>query len=110
MAREGQPIANGIRTDHPIPNLPFVDDDHIPIEDPTAIQALGRHAGTGMWGRSDTDSRTGEWIAFTTDPKNHAFGWIVRYHPDHGRSVMLYRDSDTSGAYHDWFTDRPLLR
>lgn len=109
MAREGQPIANGIRTDHPIPNLPFVEDGHIPIEDPRAIQALGRHAGTDMWGRSDTDSRTGEWIAFTTDPKNHAFGWIVRYHPDHGRSVTLYRDSDTSSAYHDWFTDRPLL-
>jgi hypothetical protein len=110
MASEGQPVANGIRTDHPIPNLPFVDDGHIPIEDPLGIAATGRHRGTDMWGRHDHDDSTGEWTAFTTDPKNHAFGWIVRYHPEHGRSVTLYRNSDTGSAYHDWFTQRPLLR
>lgn len=111
MASDAQPVANGLRTDHPIPNLPFIDDSHIPIEDPRAIEAIGRHhGGTDMWGRCDNDSSTGEWVAFTTDPKNHAFGWIVRYHPEHGRSVTLYRASDTTTAYHDWFSERPLLR
>jgi hypothetical protein len=104
-----QPVANGIRTDHPILNLPFVDDSHIPIEDPAAVEAVGRHSGTDMWGRCDTDHQTGEWIAFTTDPKNHAYAWVVRYHPDHGRSVSLYRDKDGASVQNDWFSDRPLL-
>ncbi len=46
-------IANGLHTDHPVPDLPFVDDSHIPVEDPEAIEATGRHAGTDMWGRFD---------------------------------------------------------
>lgn len=104
-----QPIANGIRTDHPVPGLPFVDDSHIPIEDPEAIESIGRHADTDMWGRCDDDERTGEWAAFTTDPQDHAYGWAVRYHPDHGRSVLVYRDRDASGVHDDWFRDRPLL-
>lgn len=108
MAHDEQPVANGIRTDHPIPNLPFVDDSHIPIEDPEAVEAVGRHSGTDMWGRCDTDAQTGEWIAFTTDPKNHAFAWVVRYHPEHGRGVTLYRDADAAGVQNDWFGERPL--
>ena len=108
MAHDEQPVANGVRTDHPIPNLPFVDDSHIPVEDPDAIEALGRHPATDMWGRCDVD-RTGEWIAFTTDPKDHAFAWVVRYHPKHGRSVTLYRDEDAASVQNDWFGDRPLL-
>lgn len=103
-----QPVANGIRTDHPIPNLLFVDDSHIPIEDPDAIEAIGRHSGTDMWGRCDAD-RTGGWIAFTTDPKNHSYSWVVRYHPDHGRSVTVYRDHDAALVHNGWFSDRPLL-
>lgn len=104
-----QPIANGIRTDHPIAGLPFVEDEHIPIEDPDAVEAIGRHEGAGTWGRCDDDRETGEWIAFTTDPKNPSVGWVVRFHPDHGRSVLLYRDHDTTTAYSDWFRDKPLL-
>lgn len=109
MSWDGEPVANGIRTDHPIPHLPFIDDSHIPIEDPEQVEALGRHAGTDMWGRYDVDSSTGEWAAFTTDPKNHAFAWLVRYHPDHGRSVTVYRDKDSASAYQEWFGDRALL-
>lgn len=109
MSRHEQPVANGIRTDHPIPDLPFVDDSHIPIDDPQAIEGVGRHSGTNMWGRFDDDKETGEWMAFTTDPKNHAYGWLVRHHPDHGRSVVLYHDSDAASVYNDWFGDRPLL-
>lgn len=109
MAHDEQPIANGIRTDHPIPNLAFVDDSYIPIEDPDAVEAVGRHSGTDMWGRCDTDQRSGEWIAFTTDPKNHTCAWVVRYHPDHGRSVTLYRDDDAAAVQNDWFGERPLL-
>ena len=35
-------VANGLRTDHPIPGLPFADDAHIPVEDSAAIEAIGR--------------------------------------------------------------------
>ncbi|UXX98118.1 hypothetical protein N7U49_48380 (plasmid) [Streptomyces sp. AD2-2] len=63
-----RPLANGLRTDHPVPDLPFVDDAHIPIEEgPDAIEAIGRGTGEGMWGRCDRD-RNGGWLAFTSDP------------------------------------------
>ncbi|MGX7829870.1 helix-turn-helix transcriptional regulator [Actinokineospora sp. 24-640] len=109
MLRDEQPVANGIRTDHPIPNLPFVEDSHIPLEDPEEVERVGRHSGSNMWGRCDVDSETGEWRAFTTDPKNHAYAWVAHFHPVHGRSVLLYRDADGAGAYDEWFGDRALL-
>ncbi len=104
-----QPLANGIRTDHPVPGLPFVEDEHIPIEDPDAVEAIGRHEGAGTWGRCDTDRGTGEWAAFTTEPKNPSVAWVIRFHPEHGRSVLLYRDSDATTAYSEWFGEKPLL-
>lgn len=103
------PLANGIRTDHPVPGLPFVDDAHIPIDDPDAVEAIGRHEATGTWGRCDHDHDTDAWAAFTTDPKNPSVGWVVRFHPEHGRSVLLYRDPDATTAYSEWFRDKPLL-
>ena len=109
MSTYVQPLANGIRTDHPVPGLPFVEDEHIPIDDPDAVEAIGRHEGVGTWGRCDTDHETGEWAAFTTDPKNPSVGWVIRFHPEHGRSVLLYRDDDATTAYSEWFRDKPLL-
>lgn len=103
------PVANGISTDHPVPGLPFVEDNHIPLDDPKAIERIGRHAGTNMWGRWDGDEATGEWFAFTTDSKNHSFAWVVRHHPEHGRSVLLYRRGGETFAHHEWFQDRALL-
>ncbi len=44
-------LANGIGTNHPVPDLPFVDDSHIPIDDPSEFEAVGRHPGTDTWGR-----------------------------------------------------------
>ena len=72
----GKPVANGLRTDHPTPGLPFVDDSHIPVEDGEAIEAVGRNKGDGMWGREDDCSTYGGtgWIAFTTDPSRHDLG------------------------------------
>ena len=93
-----RPIANGLRTDHPIPELPFVDDRHIPIEDRHAVEAVGRGAGEGMWGREDPTS-DGGWEAFTTDPQRHDVAWVVRFHPDFGTSVVLYRDEDVSSRH-----------
>jgi hypothetical protein len=109
MTQYRQPVANGMRTDHPIPNRPFVDDSHIPIDDPQAIQRVGRHPGTDMWGRFDDDKEKGEWIAFTTDPKDHTYSWLVRHNPKYGRSVVLYQAGDEDSAYAQWFDDRPLL-
>lgn len=81
MTFQYQPLANGISTDHPVPDLPFVDDTHIPLDEgPEAIEAVGRGAGNGMWGRYD-NLPDGAWHAFTTDPIRHDYGWSVRYHP-----------------------------
>lgn len=93
-----RPVANGLRTDHPIPDLPFVDDSHIPVEDPAAIEAIGRNKGEGMWGRED-ECASGGWLAFTTDPLRHDLAWVVRRHPKHGQSVIVYRDKDASPVH-----------
>jgi hypothetical protein len=100
MAQGVGVIANGLRTDHPVPDRPFVDDSHIPVEDPSAIEAIGRYQGTDMWGREDP-ARGGSdgWVAFTTDPQRHDLAWCVRWHPVHGRSVLLVRDDDAAGLY-----------
>lgn len=102
------PLANGLRTDHPVPDLPFVDDSHLPLDDPQAIEAVGRDTAHGMWGR--WDEQGGGWLAFTTDPYRHDLGWAVRYHPDHGRTVLLYTDSDAAGVHMDWWNDTLLWR
>lgn len=103
-----RPLANGLRTDHPVPDLPFVDDSHIPIEQgPDAIEAVGRGTADGMWGRCDTD-RNGGWLAFTTDPLRTDLGWAVRYHPEHGMTVLLMDDHDTA-ALHSYWWGPPLL-
>ncbi|MEV1172482.1 hypothetical protein [Nonomuraea sp. NPDC049784] len=104
-----QPVANGLRTDHPIPDLPFVDDAHIPIDDPHAVEAIGRRHGTGTWGRHDR-TRDGGWVTFTTDPVRKDLAWLIRWHPQHGRSVILYRDADVAGAHMDYLDTAQLFR
>ncbi|MDP5317386.1 hypothetical protein [Streptomyces poriferorum] len=111
MTVHHHPLANGLSTDHPVPGLPFVDDSHIPLDEgPEAIEAVGRNQGEGMWGRFDRNRRSGGWRAFTTDPLNHDLGWSVRYHPDHGRTVLLMRDDDTSTLHSFWDGDQLLFR
>jgi hypothetical protein len=92
-------LANGLRTDHPIPDLPFVDDSHIPVDDPVAVEAVGRKRGSDMWGRQDLNRRYGGWMAFTSDPVRRDLAWCVRWHPDHGRSVILYSREDAGGVH-----------
>lgn len=103
-------LANGLQTDHPIPGLPFVDDGHIPVVDGDAVEAVGRNVEEGMWGRTDpTYARTGHgadrvsrqagWKAFTTDPIRKDLAWIVRWHPEYGRSVWLVADGHASSIY-----------
>ena len=101
-------LANGSSTDHPVPDLPFVDDSHIPVDDPGGIEAVGRHPGTDTWGRYDANRRNGGWTAFTTDPLRRDLAWIIRWHPDHGRSVLLYSDEDVA-AVHTVFDGPALL-
>jgi hypothetical protein len=93
-----RPVANGLRTDHPIPDLPFVDDHHLPLDDPEAIEAIGRGKADDMHGREDRCD-DGGWLAITTDPMRHDLAWVVRWHPDHGYSVVLYRDDDAFGLH-----------
>jgi hypothetical protein len=103
-------VANGFRTDHPIPDLPFVDDSDIPLDDPEAIEAVGRHPGGDTWGRYDRNRRVGGWMAFTTDPSRHDLSWSVRWHPEHGRSVVLYRHRDAGGVHMAWWGPALLFR
>jgi hypothetical protein len=92
-------VANGFHTDHPIPDRAFVDDSRIPVDDAAGIEAIGRRPGTDMWGRKDHIGRTDGWAAFTTDPVRHDLAWLVRWHPQHGRSVTLYCDKDIARVY-----------
>ena len=106
-----QPLANGLHTDHPIPDLPFVDDSHIPVHDAHAVEAIGRNAGQGMWGREDPGhDGDGDWLAFTTDPFRHELAWCVRYHPNHGRTVVLVRNGDAATLHSDWYNSTLLFR
>ena len=94
------PLANGIRTDHPVPGLPFVDDSLLNLSDPTSIENIGRGQGEGMWGRTDLYNMIpGAWRAFTTDPTNTDYAWVVIHHPENGTSVLLYSDEDAVKAY-----------
>lgn len=110
MVFQYRPLANGISTDHPIPGLPFVDDSHIPLDEgPEAIEAVGRHEDSGMWGRFDT-AHDGSWRAFTTDPIRHDLGWSVRFHPVYGRTVLLTRDAETADLHSQWAGPALLFR
>ncbi|MGC9670989.1 hypothetical protein ACNTMW_31130 [Planosporangium sp. 12N6] len=102
-------VANGMRTDHPLPELPFVDDTHIPVDDPVAIERIGRKKSPGMWGRED-QIHNGGWVAFTTDPVRTDLAWCVRWHPEHGRSVVLYADGDAASAYMAYWGPALLFR
>lgn len=103
-----RPLASGLRTDHPGSGLRFVDDSHLPVDDPEAFEAAGRHAGGGMRGRWDPERVSGGWRGFTTDPIRHDLAWVVRYHPGHGRSVLLVRDEDAAD-WHSALHGGPLL-
>ncbi|MEU6742796.1 helix-turn-helix transcriptional regulator [Streptosporangium sandarakinum] len=92
-----RPVANGLRTDHPIPDLPFVDDALLPLDDPAAIEAIGRGTSDDMWGREDPCEEG--WFAFTTDPRRTDLAWAVRYHPEHGHCVVLYRDDEVASVH-----------
>jgi hypothetical protein len=109
MGYHPKPVANGLHTDHPIPDLPFVDDAYLPLDDPGALAAVGRHRGEGMWGGHDP-CPNGGWIAFTTDPIRHELGWCVRSDPGYGRSVVLYRNEDTASAHSLWWGEPLLFR
>ncbi|MFE3931883.1 hypothetical protein [Streptomyces sp. YIM B13508] len=98
---EFRPVANGLRTDHPVPGLPFINDERLPLDNPDAIERTGRNHGEGLWGRTDP-LPGGGWVAFTTEPKNRAYAWAVHYHPEHGRTVVLVTDGSWSGLHHDW--------
>ncbi|MFD9794251.1 hypothetical protein ACFWXK_25245 [Streptomyces sp. NPDC059070] len=95
------PVANGLRTDHPVPGLPFINDGRLPLDNPDAIERTGRNQGEGLWGRTDS-LRDGGWVAFTTEPKNPAYAWAVHQHPEHGRTVLLIHDQDLSSLHHEW--------
>ncbi|MFI1241443.1 hypothetical protein [Nocardia salmonicida] len=43
-----------------------------------------------------------EWWAFTTDQSRPDVAWSVRYHPEHGRTVLLVRDGQASSLHSQW--------
>lgn len=93
-------IANGLRSDHPDPALPFADDALLPLEDRHAIEAIGRNKGEGLWGRTDTYDGD-YWRAFTTIPDQPDLAWFVLGHPTHGKSVYLVKDEDAPMLHSD---------
>lgn len=103
-------VANGLRTDHPVPGLAFVNDSHLPLDDRVAIEAIGRKRGKNTWGREDICRADAGWVAFTTDPLRHDLAWVIRSHPVHGRSVLLYRDLDVAGQHTAWCGPALLFR
>lgn len=105
-----RPVANGLRTDHPIEGLPFVDDSLLDLDDPAAIEAIGRNVSDDMWGRFDNNRRSGGWMAFTTHPTRRDLAWSVRHHPEHGTSVLLMRDKDASPMHMYWWGEALLWR
>ncbi|MEU3189525.1 hypothetical protein ABZ686_02520 [Streptomyces sp. NPDC006992] len=105
-----RPVANGLRTDHPIEGLPFVDDSLLDLDDPAAIEAIGRKVSDDMWGRFDHNRRSGGWMAFTTHPVRRDLAWSVRHHPEHGTSVLLMRDADASPMHMQWWSKALLWR
>lgn len=105
-----RPVANGLRTDHPIEGLPFVADDLLDLDDPLAIEKIGRKVADDMWGRWDKARRSGGWVAFTTHPARRDLAWSVRHHPEHGTSVLLMRDTDASPMHLEWWGDALLFR
>ncbi|MFE9404773.1 hypothetical protein ACFYNY_23895 [Streptomyces sp. NPDC006530] len=96
-----RPVANGLRTDHPVPGLPFINDERLILDNPDAIERTGRNQGEGLWGRTD-QLPGGGWVAFTTETKNRAYAWAVHQHPEHGRTVLLLRNRDLSRLHHEW--------
>lgn len=99
------PVANGLRTDHPVPGLPFINDERLLLDNPDAIERTGRNQGDGLWGRTDSLD-DGGWVAFTTETKNRAYAWAVHYHPEHGRTVLLIHDEDMGSLHHEWMYGR----
>ncbi|MDT0460694.1 hypothetical protein RM550_34065 [Streptomyces sp. DSM 41527] len=100
-----RPVANGLRTDHPFPGLPFINDERLPLDNPDAIERTGRNQGEGLWGRTDS-LRGGGWVAFTTETKNRAYAWAVHQHPTYGRTVLLICDQDMSDLHYEWMFGR----
>ncbi|WP_256105851.1 hypothetical protein [Streptomyces sp. ODS05-4] len=100
-----QPVANGLRTDHPVPGLPFINDERLPLANPDAIERTGRNQGDGLWGRTDRLDGGG-WVAFTTETKNRDYAWAVHQHPQYGRTVLLIHDDDMGNLHHEWMYGR----
>jgi hypothetical protein len=100
------PLANGIRTDHPVPDLPFVDDSHIPLDELMAVQTMGRDID-GVW---DAERNPRGWVTYTTDPIRRDLAWCVRYHPEHGRSVLLHHEKDAESARSEGWGSALLFR
>ncbi|MFE0373747.1 hypothetical protein [Streptomyces tendae] len=80
-------LANGASTDHPVPGLPFVDDTHLTADPPPGAGAARP----------------------TPDPQRAGFAWIVRAHPQMGRTVLLYGTGPDGTGPWDWQPGQPLV-
>ncbi|MFE3169445.1 hypothetical protein [Streptomyces sp. NPDC059224] len=106
-----QPLANGLHTDHPIPGIPFVDDSHISIDDPAALEAfISRKDGVAMGRWERMNEAHGAWIAYATDPLRPELAWAVRHHPGHGRTVLLLLNKDARRWHSSWRGPKLLFR
>ncbi|MEU3343070.1 hypothetical protein [Streptomyces sp. NPDC006668] len=71
-----------------------------------AVQTMGQ----GIDGILDAERNTRGWVTYTTDPIRRDLAWCVRYHPEHGRSVLLHHKKDAELARSEGWGSALLFR
>lgn len=106
-------IANGASTDHPIPGLPFIEDNFLDFEHPENIEKIGRKSHkdgeSQTWGRidnayyntADPKKTVDGYRVFTTDANHTDYAWVIRIHPTLGKTVELVYDKDAARFHND---------
>ncbi|MET9914494.1 hypothetical protein ABZZ74_48715 [Streptomyces sp. NPDC006476] len=70
------------------------------------VQTMGLDID-GVW---DAERNTQGWVTYTTDPIRRDLAWCVRYHPEHGRSVLLHHEKDAESARSEGWGSALLFR
>lgn len=101
-----RPLAQGVRTDHPIPGIPLIDDSSLNLEDFASIERIGRIPHSNTWGRHDLYSgpngMDSQEFVFTNIPTHPELSWVATKSPENGITILLVK-SDEAAEVHGWF-------